>query len=113
MKLTDICIDLEYAKKLKELGIKQSSLYMFYKDEKNKPILRIGGYPKYQIASAFTSAELLEKLPIGTEITKLNNIYYIDINTEEYGSGRGKKLCNALAKMLIYLIENKLLEVSK
>jgi len=142
MELKDICIDLEYAKKLKELGVKQDSIFYWW-DWKNKKrqlpdsvretngIKLEQGTPAFPSSwiyySAFTSAELLEWLPKNFDkkylgiAPSLNNdaygisygIYYMSSSQNIEIMKEDKKLPNALAKMLIYLIENKLTEVSK
>lgn len=78
MKLEDICVSFEYAKKLKEIGIKQNSLFSFFNrelsdapfyGEPSKNILlsleisthhKYNNYNKY---AAFTASELLNMLP--------------------------------------------------
>lgn len=137
MELKDICTDLEYAKKLKELGVKQDSLFYWRQNKNNKKALFT---PRNKIHtanmiwlrySAFTSTELLELLPnyigiitagggrhgerCGFTVIEEFNEYLVRWGSkkEDYKSTiicEREKLCNALAKMLIYLIENKLME---
>ena len=124
MKLKDIVHDLKYGKKLKELGVKQDSLYYFDKEYESDTCYTLlygngyGGSSPYKL-SAFTSAELLEMLPeyienITKHLCNLNIHKYKDGYIIRYGSKllefKDKKPCNALAKMLIYLIENKLIK---
>jgi len=124
MQLEDQVISLDNAKKLKELGVKQDSFvsYIFYKKSRYELKISNTGFD-YQIQySAFTAAELLEIFPNinGNPIIikKIYNfsedIYYfchyehleeIDVYCSD------KNPANACAKMLIYLIENKLIEV--
>ena len=132
MKLENQVCSLKLAKRLKELGVKQESLW--YWNRENEAI-----YPKLQREtfgktvwsdtvwySAFTVAELGEMLPykiygktdfeIFLERGDCNFIVgYVE---EEKSGGRlddivfeDKTEANARAKMLIYLLENKLLEL--
>lgn len=123
MKLENQVCSLENAKKLKELGVKQDSLW-----GRNK---NIGG-KEYHLArmynaeiSAFTIAELMERLPAYIDYEKMKCILTCWKKPDEFGviynSGLNnamnpridKTLANALAKMLIYLIENKLIKEEK
>ncbi len=129
MKLEDQVISLDNAKKLKELGVKQDSL--FYR------CLQINGsedrwinfgndlHEYNEIYSAFTAAELLEILPefirnYNLIINKESESYYVfyeeqDVDLYTANSKflifNDKNLSNSLAKTLIFLIENKLIEV--
>ena len=121
MKLQDQLTSLAPSKKLKKLGVKQDSLWYwkFTKYPKGGGEWNLGRIgkttplPEHMI-SAFTAAELGEMLPD----------YEVDCYKEKgewrCGTYMGKKLsepenywdkteANARAKMLIYLIENKLL----
>ena len=127
MKLKDQVCSLELAKKLKELGVKQESLWWWRKEASHDWRLRFFEdfenlddndnvnfvLPELTI-SAFTCSELGEMLPkfIGSWKNKQNwscrSSHDLDsklfmVNTE----------ANARAKMLIYLIENKLVEIPK
>jgi hypothetical protein len=117
MKLENQVCNLELSKELKKLGIKQESL--FYWDMKCLcPKNDITGKIIY---SAFTASELLELLPgyLGCwlDVMKVKNfndkswkyyIRYFDSNIIMYPT---ENVCEALAKMLIYLIKNKILEI--
>jgi len=120
MKLEQQVTSLEISKKLKELGVKQESLFYF-----SRP------YPEHQYCvfrqvqndtkkdpkiSAFTVAELGEMLPVfvGTEWLQIQPNRSGDYWMVFYGDGqpkmeREKHLANAVGKMLIYLIENNLI----
>ena len=115
MKIEEQVCSLELAKKLKELGVKQTSIFYYTPDNFlifNQDNLK--GLPlKAQCnhISAFTVAELSEILPqdITTEKFILDDyrylvkaINYANITTDNFEA-------NAKAKMLIYLIKNKLL----
>ncbi len=139
MKLEDQVVSLELAKKLKEFGIKQESL--FYWTEYNKESNKIGiVYTKGKIIdannqySAFTVSEFGFLMPHSYE--KNSNTYFIETTAghTKFGyitvcsshfyenehdcigivgddfDGDGNE-ANARAQMLIYLIENKLIEV--
>ena len=128
--------NLELSKKLKELGVKQESYFYWARDSgdwelKHKSelqsIINDGwtwleeALAKGEAISAFTVAELGEMLPDGLET------YY---TSKALGDWRGYKRddedemttmfldinekteANARAKMLIYLLENKLIEKS-
>lgn len=148
MQLEDQVISLEYAKRLKELGVNQDSFFYF---------LNIDGEGKYYIyniehfpedsehdgepISAFTGAELSEILPacIDTKKNEPFNYFWIDIkkrtpkniqyiinyycDTHEIDNSifsrrrlnihsiYDNNLADAMSKMLIHLIENKLMEI--
>lgn len=129
MKLEDQVVSLELAKKLKELGVKQESLWYWYhpaiEPEDSDLVLnsrgrvlngdfaevqtRLSGYEIKEKYSAFTVTELGEILPprcttyrleFGSFICRESN-YEIQADTE----------ANARAEMLVYLLENKLIEL--
>lgn len=111
MNLESQVCNLELSKKLHELEVKQESLFKWYRCSPNT--FKIAKYSKNKeriICSAFTASELLELLPNKhTNLYKTEEGYVFSIfgepNTIE------KNICNALAKMLIHLIENKIIEV--
>lgn len=127
MMLEDQVTSLELSKKLLTLGVKQNSLFywvnypvngyiVIYKDD----VLSSYDYEKigkviehdYGILSAFTASELMEILPI--KLKHLLSTLKSDLGYEcRYDFNvpwkLDKKLCDCLAKMLIYLIENKLM----
>jgi len=127
MKLEKQICSLEHAKKLKELGVKQESEWIW-------AIMNIGagqsayiyntvgdkGYHRDVEYSAFTVAELgemitkygkhgndLPKWDYGWQCPQFMNILH---NAENIEGQWDLTEANARAKMLIYLIENKLLE---
>ncbi len=153
MKLEDQVTNLELSKKLKELGIKQNSLF-WWSREHQKALHKITfSYSKFETAdkephiSAFTVAELGEMLPktikspkagdkrnwqdvshISTKereemryvgILSINKptdwivLYqgYIILGFDIKAHTHDKTMANAMAKMLIYLIENKLINL--
>lgn len=138
MKLENQVCSLELSKKLKELGVRQDSLYYHECpkwDEEQKASQLVGilrkppeekeGEPNYY--SAFTVAELGELLPIcikdGEYYLQIRNIgvtganwivsYSSMTNNNIWESFNSTNEADARAKMLIYLIKNKLIEVNK
>ena len=133
-ELKDICQGLEYGITLKELGVKQDSLFYWTGIDIDgiQPSIVKGGLDNLTCCSAFTTDELLEMLPYtyykANLLTHKKEEYCRNLDmwdSEHRGqyyfySGSDvanndcnftdKKLCNTLAKMLIYLIENKLME---
>lgn len=131
MKLEDQVINFEFAKKLKELGIKQDSLWYWKGDHKHDMRLInssssvdiLGHTWKYH-CSAFTVAELGKFLIESLSGNKLifdiipcwddgENYWWFThfINSdqaviEELGNGNEAE---ARAKVLIYLLENKVI----
>lgn len=139
MKLKDQVCSLELAKKLKELGVKQESLFYWATDgNRNWLDIKINGlfYDfNFQVAdddfykrnefyqySAFTVAELGEMLPKGhwtngavcKGCCDRNLNYFCEYEIDFENPEAKKELiyanteANARAKMLIYLLENKL-----
>lgn len=125
---------LEYAKKLKELGVKQQSLFYWYSKDIDKDSYGICytkgvGLKDARVDySAFTVAELGELLPMEIQIkntkywyatgkTYKDDKYYLE-HEVSYGDSftcfrleRGNTEANARSKMLIYLIENNIMEI--
>jgi hypothetical protein len=110
---------LELSKRLKELGVKQESLFWytcfmngtadiyFQYDRKHIPPA---------LCSAFTVAELGELMPIGYRTHKEYYTWYVTTNhclrcdNEDFFI-MDKNEADARAKMLIYLLENGLMEL--
>lgn len=137
MKLEDQVVSLELAKRLKALGVKQESL--FYWGEKRNPLVSEfpwGLISRFEIGagidqalsaiykgegiSAFTVAELGEMLPAWVKIQvyrrgnlwkiiRLSSVVKIGEPNEIY---EAKTEADARARMLIYLLENNLVERS-
>lgn len=131
MILKDQVVSLELAKRLKELGVKQKSLFVWeYYDEqchgiKYMPYAIVpDNYNKFKLYSAFTVAELGEMLPStltwedGTY--SLQQDFYADgsFNIYYYGNQyspidfTAETEADARALMVIYLIEKGLLNVA-
>ena len=129
MKLEKQVTSLKLSKKLKKLGVEQESLWLWDTQPDNKGGIR--GLRRWtdesishpnQFVPAFTVAELGEMLPLRFETKR--TYYQIHIShwlngwVIEYKSPkqfskyyrRADTEANARAKMLIYLIENKLIK---
>ncbi len=125
MKLEDQVCSLELSKRLKELGVKQDSLFYRFGDERQQYIF-CKYYEQYSPNvnlnmadgySAFTVAELGEMLPRGIcQYDKLNSIYEPEFKTYAVFLPDTKHIitdyneANARAKMLIYLLEKKIID---
>lgn len=131
MKLEEQVTNLELSKKLKELGVKQESLFYwvgvfplvtskpiivnaeklkeFYSDKTEDFIRAI----KNEVCSAFTVAELGEMLPDQISSHKYNKGWVCGeyMNNQDWDNYEvfGTEV-NARAKCLIYLIENEIIK---
>jgi len=114
MKLGNQVVSLKLAKCLKELNCKQESLWWWIIRAEGNPII-VGKDKRYTTTfisssySAFTVAELGELLP---------KDYYSQFNGDQWMCLKEAQRiefanteANARAKMLIWLIENKMMEV--
>lgn len=126
MKLEIQVASLELSKKLKNLGVKQESYFVYVKNPADLYILYVDdhGWDKSRkVYSAFTVAELGEMLPVGTKSIHIDTWYDslpVQANKNWMCTmpvqrvGRKTHIVYALteadarAKMLIYLLENKL-----
>ena len=144
MELSKQVCSLDLAKRLKELGVKQESLYYLWTDSfgvnKNSAIAMTelrdhtphnpqGGW---QYFSAFTVAELGEILPVSVQMNE--ETHWLEIGKTEFkwqcgytyhhegtigwgrvndsvhhAVGKANTEVDARAKMLCYLLENKLI----
>jgi hypothetical protein len=123
MKLEQQVTSLEISKRLKELGVKQESLFDWVDIDDNEYLLMgrkqkefdemdTGG--KYECISAFTVAELGEMLLEGIDYYKMNGKYHSWYETGDNGQMFIENTeANARGKMLIYLLENKLINLTK
>ena len=132
--LEDQVCSLEFSKKLEELGVKQNSIFwwrkysmwkkpdLMYIPNKNNDILILSGKLEYSI-SAFTVAELGEMLPNWASSYRLGKLaskncgkycceYHIisKKHTKDFEFISDTE-ADCRAKMLIYLIENKLIKL--
>lgn len=137
MTIEQQVVSLELAKKLKELGVKQESLLYYQNYAENSIVYKlkhasfcINSFGENVIfenlISAFTVAELGEMLPqyLSPETAAENEVYltmylsakrdwwmiqYTTINHLARYSQHANTEADARAKMLIYLLENKLI----
>jgi len=119
MKLENQVCCLDLSKRLKELGVKQES-YFYWNTEFSKPKVvdrtRIVTAPIYfgdKYVSSFTVAELGEMLPENTSTFKepVGKREWVCTRNEPSVmlSFRENTEADARAKMLVYLLENKLI----
>ena len=108
MELSKQVCSLELSKQLKNLGFEQDSLWWWYKGELYRDV---PDYQEKQLYSAYTVAELGEELKKvgGTKILRA----YRECGGSDYHNVAENMLnildVNFLAKMLIYLKENNLI----
>lgn len=128
MNLEQIVTSLELSQRLEELNVKQESLFYWlpidYGSSKKARISYKGMFDeKYHddALSAFTASELLEILPsyVGCWLDIIKGRNFGDVK-DRYSAryymsdivmDLEENICNTLAKMLIHLIENKIIEV--
>lgn len=123
MKLEHQVCSLELSKRLKELGFQQKSIFVW--EVFNDNVFGVKFYPNavvsdgwnhYKLYSAFTVAELGEMLPANAySMYGINDwtACYDGIKElgEEYFELSADTEANARAKMLSYLLENKLMDI--
>ena len=125
MKLENQVVSLELAKKLKELGFKQDSLYYWAEDEnfivtKDK-IENSQDWRDNYFIPAYTVPELGEMLPLKIDDEDLTiwrekgfeswDVAYSTLARKEEVWEQSKNLVDAMAKMAIYLLENNLIKL--
>jgi len=118
VKLEEQLISLELAKKLKELGVPQNSIYHWTAHNSRGGQFRIhrGKLGPFRNSmkywSAFTVAELGEMLiPRHINVKKIGNIWYVSIfGIDKDFEGSSEADCRG--KILIFLLDNKLMEIS-
>lgn len=139
MKLEQQVCSLDLAKRLKELGVNQDSIYIWTTRTEPATLWSLDRYEEhfgddigsgYDEFPSFTVAELGEMLPESVN-PKNDYEYFLEIGHDSYGwyivyrsepdeerimSDLGEILrddseANARAKMLIYLIENNLIKI--
>lgn len=114
----------ELSKRLKELGVEQNSTAIHFKDGGKwetqwfeKPVTYFFNDRGIEWYSAFTIAELGEMLPDNIVSSKFGNGWVCYDRNDNFGRGqreKGKKgdtEADARATMLIWLLENKKIEV--
>lgn len=113
MKLEDQVCSLDLAKNLKELGVKQESLFYWETCADQKRIIYAPSRDENdKHFPAFTVAELGWMLPEHSSSEKnqdgsFNGYYYQNEHQPIYSESEA----DVRAKMLIYLIENNLMEL--
>ena len=110
MKLENQVCSLEHAKRLKELGVKQESLWWWTRLDDSKDFILMSVVnscaPRiHEGISAFTVAELGEMLPMSkVDSCKPNKVWVVDYNILTK-TCKADTEANARAKMLIWLLE--------
>lgn len=116
MQIEDQVVSLELAKKLKELGVNQDSLFWWCSPRENFYWVRYSPLKEFPVVcSAFTVAELGEMLPpfVTTEKYLCQGKPRFNTHEEnsiEQHSWHDDRESDARAKMLIHLIKNKLIQ---
>lgn len=120
MKIEDQVCSVELAKRLKELGVKQESAFYWDIIDKNCVFSGYGNVKENNLrnwCSAFTVAELGEMLPSQYLSCFRDETGWFGYNISPTKEWKEMYPCtteaNARAKMLIYLIENKIMEISE
>ena len=127
MELKEQVCSLELAKELKELGVKQDAYWSWYENGNSAELMHNpDGYRSMEgkTFDAFSVAELGEMLP--EEIEKDEQSYWLTIGvgfrhswnvhyrkngtSESWFNHEAETEADARAKMLIYLLENKLIK---
>lgn len=117
MKLEQQVVSLELAQKLKELGVKQESLFWWHTDKAfiGDDHMYVVSYGKttnpfaIDMYSAFTVAELGEMLPKQYRSWKSGDDKEWICDTWASTVQRAETEADARAKMLVYLLENNLI----
>ncbi len=118
MKLEDQVCSLALSRQLRDLGVRQDSLFYWLNRKIVCPTFQEFNFPE-DWTCAFTVAELGELLP-GTTLLNFHKkctfTYYVRHNRDIKNnilhpfSAYDTNEANARAKMLVYLIENKLID---
>ena len=128
MNIENQVCSLELSKRLKELGVKQESVFWWrwwiprqgstYIHDGWKLNIYKGSNTEadqHKAISAFTVAELGEMLPTWFDSAKRQNddwvCRFMELRTDKKHHSFGKTDSEARAKMLIFLLENKLMEL--
>ena len=121
MKLEQQVCKLKYSKKLEELGVEQDSYFWWNTAcTDRKPVLDEHNYSEretypFEVSySAFTVAELGEMLPDKTVYQLLHRTdidkWHLNVSALTMPDILEPTLADAMAKWLVYLIENKLIK---
>ncbi len=112
MELSKQVTSLEISKRLKELGVKQKSLFIWVDEGFGKmPFVSDRHHGYGGGLSAFTVAELGEMLPLGYSSWQDEKDFWyccntIDWSKEDVSIKTAETEANARGEMIIYLIEN-------
>jgi len=123
MNLKDQVCSLEHAKKLKSLNVRQETLFYWVREKSGHDWFAVPtgtydwsehpGYEDWERISAFTVAELGEIIGNQTSIFKHPKGWVAEHFLSNEQQVIDKNMCDALAKMLIYLLENNLISNEK
>ena len=115
MNLSDQVVSLDLAKKLKDLGVKQDSLFYWTIGG----VVYRGEMPFWlpENPSAFTASELGELLPLWFECAKREKqdwtCRFFDKKSNLYHHSFAVIMVDAMAKILIHLIENGFININE
>jgi hypothetical protein len=124
MRIEDQVVSVELAKEMEELGIKQDSIWIWVKgvNDKYGLVLEWDVDLRNETYSAFTVAELGEMLPgrMKTSDSGWNYLHTTKLeNTNEWlvayfkDELKGSSEADAHAKMLLYLLKEKIIKVGE
>ncbi len=118
MKLENQVVNRELSQEIEKLGVKQDSLWWWFRNIDGWSIHEIGGKcdsdRKKDYCSAFTVAELGEMLPFPISRQIFKNVHgRYGFYTETAKLILADTEADARAKLFIYLIEKKLMKVEK
>jgi hypothetical protein len=117
MRLKDQCVSYDLAKRLKELGIKQESYFIWAKNNliPRLSIMQLDKHELFEphICAAFTIAELGEMLPLWWDSGKREGKDYMcrvyEKTTDKTHHAFAETEADSRAKLLIHLLENGLI----
>lgn len=118
MQLENQVSSREPSMRLKELGVKQESLFYWTKvsraSDEQEFKLTLGNQINREMCSAFTVAELGEMLPVDIRSYKSTNWEgdWVCLEIKGLRMEIEKTEADARAKMIIHLIENKLITLN-
>ncbi len=116
MNLEQQVVSLDLSRKLKELGVKQESLFYWSNVDTPCPAIILGTETHRSgdfLISAFTVAELGEILNVMVQSYRSFKYHWECVYDIEEIGFKGKTEADVRAKMLIYLIENGVMEVPR